>query len=135
MNEGIPSQDDFVYELANPYASAISQALMKIYEKLGRPEAVDSDTGWIMLDEIVRVWYSLFPQEVKDWNHDLELDLTVERSVGQAVKAGGYTPLSCPPRLFMLIRAVFPEFKLSDKKLWHRLVTRYPFLKTTNYKL
>ena len=127
--------DSVTYEMPTTYAAAITKALMDIWVKLGRPEEVDSASGWVMFDEIMKVWYSIFPQEVSDWAHDLAMDLELERSIHASVKAGGYMPIGVPPRLHGLIRGVFPNFKFQDRDIWHKLVARYPLFKTTNAKL
>lgn len=116
--------------------AAYTRGLVLIWEKLGKPEDCSTNSGWVMLDNIVEVWMKAWPQEVRDWVKQLKHDLTVERTVHEAVKAnGGYFPVSYPTRLYQMIRTLLPLQKLNDKKFMRQLISRYPFLSSTNLKI
>jgi hypothetical protein len=118
------------------YQVALTKGLMNIREKLGKPLDCSTNSGWVLLDSVVQVWEKLWPQEKKDWVKQIQEELSVERSVREAIKQdGGYFPMSYPTRLYEMIRAILPEQKLNDKKFIKEMISRYPFLKSTNYKV
>lgn len=88
------------------------------------------------MDNIMQVWERCWPQEKDDWISQIKGELSVERSVQEAIKAdGGYFPMSYPTRLYELIKAMMPAQKMNDRWFIKGMVERYPFLKTTNYKI
>lgn len=127
--------DQQEYEVVSKEGAALTKGLMDTWEKLGKPEDLSTNTGWIMMDAVVAVWHKFYPQEVLDWKHDRQIDLEQERSLKEHVKGGGYNPITYPPTLFQLMKAMFPDITLSDKKLQKKLMERYPLFKTTNYKV
>ena len=123
------------YEEASKLSSAYTEGLMRIYNKLGEPTDCSTNSGWIMLDNIMQVWDKAFPREKADWIKEIKEELTVERSIRASVKAGGYFPMSYPTRLYNMIHAILPNQKLNDKRFIREFINRYPFLKTTNYSV
>lgn len=128
---------DIELESVSPEALAIVKVLEKVSEKLGNPkDCMSGESGWKMLDAIMKVWSDNYPQEVHDWIKQLEYELTVERTVQQAMKAnGGYFPVSYPTRVYRMIEYFLPDQKVTDWDFMRKLIWRYPFLKTTNYKV
>lgn len=125
-----------IYEPVSKEGAAVTKGLMLIRDKLGKPTDCSTNTGWIMLDNIIQVWQKYWPHEVYDWNKRLKVELETERSMHDAVAAGGgYVPVSYPTRLFKMISAMLPEQKLNEKKFLKEMTARYPFFKSTNYKL
>ena len=123
------------YELASKETTALTEGLMKIWEKLGRPDDCSNNYGWAMLDAIVALWAKFYPQEHADWMHDRKEDLKSERSMAEHIKGGVYNPITYPPTLYQLIKALLPKQKLTDKVFHHKLVIRYPLFKSTNFKI
>jgi hypothetical protein len=124
------------FESVTREGAAYTRGLIKVWEKLGKPEDCSNNTGWVMLDNIIQVWIKAWPQEARDWVEQLKYDLGVERTVREAMKAnGGYFPVSYPTRLYKMIKALLPAQKLNDKKFMRQLISRYPFLKSTNLKI
>ncbi len=116
--------------------AAITKGLMLIWERLGRPKDVSVNTGWVMMDNIVQVWMKCFPEELLDFNERLQNELSDERTVKEAHKAaGGYFPISYPPRLYTLMKTMLPDIKYGDKKFIKQMTSRYPIFKTTNYSI
>jgi len=112
----------------------IVDGLEMIFAKLGRPPGdYTSNSFWIMIDEIVKIWRKYFPQELADYTHDRELDLTVERSLSASVKGGFKASVSFPPTMFQLIKAYFPDLIVHDKKFIGKFLARYPFFNRSNY--
>lgn len=123
------------FEVPNKNAVAYTEALMRLYDRLGKPQDLSNETGWKMLEGIVSVWQKAFPQEVQDWKHDRAMDLENERSITDHVKGGVSNPVTYPPALFFLMKSIFPNVRFSDKKMQHELVQRFPVFKTTNYNV
>ncbi len=124
------------YEAVSKEAAAYTKGLLTVWEKLGQPTDCSNNTGWAMLDNIMQIWMKCWPWEVKDWIKQLKEELSVERTVTQAHKAnGGYFPISYPTRLYKMIKAMLPHQDLRDKEFIYKMTQRYPFLKSTNYKI
>lgn len=124
------------YEAVTREGAAYTKGLVKVWEKLGKPTDCSTNTGWVMLDNIIQVWMKAWPHESRDWVKQLKEELGAERTIREAIKAdGGYFPVSYPTRLYNLIHTLLPEQKLNDKKFMRQLVSRYPFLKSTNIKI
>ena len=127
--------DGVQYEAASKTSAALVKGLIDIREKLGNPEDCSVNTGWVMLDNIMQVWFKYYPTEVKEWKKEILDSLDTERSIAASVSAGGYFPMSWPTRLYRMVKALLPKQKLNDDDFIHQLVGRYPILKTTNYKV
>ena len=124
------------YEMVSPTGSKVTNGLIKIWEKLGRPDDCSTTAGWIMVDQIVNCWTVFFKQEVADWQHDRKLDLDNEMILSAiSKKGGGYNPITYPPTLFKLLKALLPGQKLTDKKFQRKLAQRHKLFLTTNLKI
>ncbi len=116
------------------FYGAMADGLIKVYNKLGKPPADVKDASfWIMIDQIIQVWDKMFPEEVKALIHDNELDKAVERSLGESVRKGFKASLVMPPKLFSLIKTIFPDLIVSGKEFKDKMVARYPFMNASNY--
>lgn len=130
------TQPQDVYEAPTEEELITITWLDRLATKLGNPTDLSSETGLKLMDAIIGVWEKHFPQEVSDWKHDREIDLGTEKSLhylATSSKSIGYNPVSYPPSLFKLIRCMFPQMKLQDKKVWKKLIKIYPFFRTSNY--
>lgn len=124
------------YELVSDEARILTEYLVKVHEKLGTPNIVDSETAWKMVDEIVRVWGGFYVEERENLAHDLEIEIKYERPVRDAIKKeGGYTKVVWPPKLFSMIRVFFPEQKMMDKRFTDGFIKRYPQFQGTGHKI
>lgn len=122
------------YEPVTKMGAAYAKVLFEIWNNIGRPDDLTTNSGWKLLDEIIRVWERSFPMEVIDWKHDRAIDLEAERTIRQHISAGGYNPVTYPPSLFNLIKIMLPRLKMADKRVHHQICQRYPDLfQTTNY--
>lgn len=136
MNDTVVPDDSptEVYELPTQEAAAITEGLMRIWEKLGKPENLSTNAGWIVLDQIIGIWEKFYPQEVADWKHDRDLELAAEKDLTSLAK-GGYNASTYPPILFQLMKGMFPEVKFQDKALVREITQRYPLFKSTNLNI
>lgn len=124
------------YEVVPPHSALLAHGLMKIWERLGKPDDCSNEVGWIMLDQIVNCWTVNYRQEVEDWQHDRAIDLANEISMTDLKKKdGGYNPITFPPTLFQLIKAMLPLQNMNDKKFQRKLSMRHNLFKTTNFGL
>lgn len=129
------SVNGVTYEPASKLATAYMLGLIKVWDKLGNPTDCSTNTGWLMIDNIMQVWDKAWPQEKAQWIKEIKTELTVERSIRASVEAGGYFPMSYPTRLYNMIHTLLPNQKLNNKLFIRQFIGRYPFLKTTNYRV
>ena len=83
--------------------------------------------------EIFKVWAALYPEEHREFIKSTEFELKYERPVEDAVKAGGYSPISYPVRLDQLFHILIPSIKTQDKRFWIPLLKDIPEIKRSNY--
>ena len=83
--------------------------------------------------EIYKVWAVLFPYEHGVFIENTKEELDYERPVKQALKGGGYSPISLPMRLDGLFRILMPAVKTQDKRFWMPLLSYIPELRRSNY--
>jgi hypothetical protein len=109
--------------------------LDKVATGLGNPPDIFTESGLKLMDAVIGFWEKHFSQEAKDWIHDRKIDLDNEKSLSYlaSTKSIGYNPVSYPPTLFKLIKVMFPDMRLQDKKVWEKLIKIYPFFRTSNY--
>jgi hypothetical protein len=125
--------DDVKYEPVTKNGTAITNALVNIWERFGRPEDFSTQAGKTLLQEIISVWKYFFRQEYEDTLHDNAMDIKYEKEVGKMEH--GYSPIMYPPTLFNLIKAMFPGVNLSSRKT-QKIIQEYaPFLKVTKLKI
>lgn len=120
------------YSSVTKNGAAIAHALMAIWERFGRPEDFQSLAGRTLLKEILSVWQYFYRQEYENAIHDNKMDILNEKS---ATQMEGYIPISYPPTLFNLIKAMFPRVNLSSRKTQRVIQELAPYLKTTRYKI
>lgn len=121
------------YTVVSKNGTAVAKALIEIWEKIGKPEDFESSTGKALLKEIARVYEYFFRREYLNFLHDRSLDLTYEKSIDQMGE--GYIPLTYPPTLFNLIKAMFPNVNLSSRSTQRIMIECIPYLKSTNLKV
>jgi len=118
----------------NKYMGVLSDYLVRLYGKLGRPQAdYGSDNFWVMVDEVVNNWSVVYPQEAKDFTSDVKLDRAVERSLGASVKGGFKKSVMYPPHFYQMIKIFFPSLRLQDRKFIDKFLIRYPSFNASNY--
>jgi hypothetical protein len=123
------------YEQSSKETAAYVKGLMLVWERLGKPYDCSTNTGWVLLDNIVQVWMKAWPNEVGEWKKEKLTQLQTERSIAASVKAGGYFPMSWPTRLYRLVHTLLPRQKLNSDEFIHLFLQRYPLFKMTNYKV
>lgn len=123
------------YEIPSKMELSVAHGLSSMWEKLGKPTSLEGDSAKKMMANIIHAWMTAYPKEAADWAYDLKEELREERTAMQSVKAGGYHIAAFPPKLYMLMRVVFPKVKFQEKKNVKWLVNNFPVFKTTNYRV
>lgn len=121
------------YSPVSKNGAAITNALLKIWERFGRPEDFSSLAGKTLLTEIINVWKYFFKGEYDATLHDNKIDRENEKSLSKMKH--GYTPIMYPPTLFSMIKVMFPNVNLSSRKTQKVIQELAPFLKTTNLRI
>ena len=125
-----------IYEAPTDEELVTITFLDKLAKRLGNPPDINTEAGLKLMDGVIGVWQKHFPQEAADWLHDKKIDLENEKSLSYLAsdKSVGYNPVGYPPVLFKLIKVMFPDLKLQNKKVFTKLLKAYPGLfKTSNY--
>lgn len=133
-----PKVDEVLAEsfIPSKLSAALTQGIEQIYDRLGKPTDASNEVGWKMVDELVKLWYTYYPWELKAWKESVLDDLELERDVHTAIKEnGGYFPISYPTRLYKMLDTYLPNQKLHDRSFIKKMVLRHPVFKTTNYKV
>lgn len=119
----------------NKYLNVLSDYLTRLYVKLGRPEAdVNSNSFWIMIDELVNNWSVVYKDESQDFVKDIKLDRSIEKTLTDLVKSNSWKKsVAYPPQLYQMIKVFFPSLKLQDRKFIEKFINRYPIFNASNY--
>jgi len=129
--------DDEQYEVVPDEARIATEYLLRLKERIGIPDNTkleENNTKILSYAfQIYKVWSALYPEEHAEFIKNTEFELKYERPVKDAVKAGGYSPISYPMRLDRLFKILLPEVKTQDKRFWKPLLKQIPELKRTNY--
>lgn len=129
--------DGDIYETVPDEARVATEYLIRIKDRLGIPDDVEVEgenpTLISYALQVYKVWAALYPEEHYEFVKNTEFELKYERPVKDAIKSGGYFPLSYPMRLEALYRILMPKLKIQDKRFWMPLLKQIPELKRTNY--
>lgn len=119
----------------NKYINVLGEYLTRLYVKLGRPEAdLNSNTFWIMIDELVNNWSVVYKDEAKEFSNTIKLDRAVEQTLTTLVKGNSWKKsVAYPTHLYQMIKIFFPNLKLQDRKFISQFINRYPIFNASNY--
>lgn len=138
MNDTI-NIDNEEYEIVPDEARVLTEHLIAVQDRLGIPDTIDNhdlnDVVWRFIVEIFNAWRVAYPQEFHDWFDNLQFNLKYERPVQQAVKGGGYIPISYPYRFYQLMKILLPHIKMNDRDFTRKMLSRIPEMRNTNYKV
>lgn len=131
--------DDEDYEIINDEARMLTVHIVDLFHRLGIPSDLTvhdmNEVSWAFISRIVQLWKRFFPEEYRDWVAGMEYELKYERPVRQAIKGGGYTPISYPARVYNLIHVFLPDLKMQDREFAKKFVKLVPEFKNTNYRI
>ncbi len=123
------------YDIATEEQRLATEYLHKVWVKAGRPNRLEGESAWKVLDAMMQIFAGIYPQEFNDFRDTIKESQSVERTVHEANKSGGYMVISYPTRLLELIKVYFPNEKLQDRELTLKFIRRYPKMKVTKYNL
>lgn len=131
--------DNEEYEVVSDEARMLTIHLVDLFHKLGIPSDLTASeltpVAWKFIERLVILWRQFFPQEYIDWCDGMINELKYERPVKQAIKGGGYTPISYPMRIYNLLHVFLPQVKMQDKVFIKKFLSLVPEFKNTNYKI
>ncbi len=136
MSSSQPQDDiQYVYEAPTDEELVTITWLDRIATRLGNPNNIDTQAGLKLMDAIIGVWEKHFPEEASAWLADRKVDLANEKALHKltSIHSVGYNPVTYPPALFQLIKAMFPDMRLQEKKMWQKLIKIYPMFRSSNY--
>lgn len=128
--------DDQLFEIVPDEARLAAEYIHKVWVAAGRPNMLEGESAWKVMDSLMQIWGACFPQELQDFKASLQDSQSIERSVHDANKQdGGYFPISYPMRLMQFMKVYFPNERFQDHKLILKIIRRYPLLKVTKHNL
>ena len=115
---------------------ALTEGLLNVYIALGRPPGdINSSMFWVFMDNIVQVWFKVFPHEAKEFAETVKEQRETERSISQSINKGLCQQYAIPANLYRMIKTFYPNLSMTSNKFTKKITDRYPFLKTTDHKL
>ena len=124
------------FEIVPDESRLAAEYIHRVWVGVGRPNRLEGESAWKVMDSLFQVWLACYPEEVADFKQSLIDDRAEERSVHDALKnEGGYIPISYPMRLMQFIKVYFKEEKLQNHDLILKFIKRYPILQRTKHKL
>lgn len=121
------------YDIPHRQGAAITDLLVKMWEKLGKPEDPFSVSGEKLMQIIIATWEDTYPEESRQWYEDrkeykleeLDIKTQVRRKTGRSLA-------SYPYYIFTIMKIVFPKVKFSDRKIHMKMVKKYPMFLFAN---
>lgn len=136
MSINLLSVDGHTFEIASDETRLTVEYIHKVWEKAGKPNRLEGESAWKVMDAMMQVWAMAYPWEIQAWKKNLQEEQSFERTPHDVNKAeGGYFPIAYPTRLFQLIKVYFKNDQLADRKLIKKFVKRYPILQITKYNI
>lgn len=121
------------YEIATKQGSGVVNAIIQSWEKLGKPDTPLSDAGEKLMKVIIATWEDTYPMESDQWYADRRdyknAELTISEQVHQNT---GRSLASYPYYIYIIMKKVFPEFKLAERETVLKFVKKYPMFLMAN---
>lgn len=121
------------YEVIPPQAVAASEAVVRTWIHLGRPESPFTESGEKLMKVIIAVWEDTWPQQASEWHamrknyQDVEMDISEQVS-----KKTGRSLASYPYPLYTMMKKVFPKFDPGERKNAMKFVKKWPMFRMAN---
>lgn len=121
------------YDIPTKQASAVTNALLKVWERLGKPQTPFSESGEKLMNVIIATWEDTFPIESAAWYQERRDYKNEELSIGQQIRhETGRSLASYPFYIFQVMKIMFPNLKLSDRETNLKMVKKYPIFQMAN---
>jgi hypothetical protein len=125
--------DGDMYDIPTKQAIAISNLLVNVWVKLGKPDTPLRGKGIDMMKIIISSWEDTMPKEARLWKKDRSEHLAAEMDVKEQVKKKtGRILASYPGMIHALMKIVFPKFKSGKRENVIKLVQLFPMFKYVN---
>ena len=121
------------YDISTRQGGMIVNSLMYAWEKLGKPDTPLSESGQKLMTVIIATWEDTYPDESKRWYAMRQDYQENEMSIKQQVKQNtGRSLASYPSYIYMIMKRMFPKFKLGKRENVLKLIKRYPMFRMAN---
>lgn len=128
-----PQIDLTEFEEISPESYQMTNTIVKIWERLGRPDDPFSPSGEVMLNTLIAAWEYLLPEEARLWYEQRKQYQKAELSVKEQVhQRTGRSLASYPYFIFKSMKKVFPSFKAEQRDNCMRLVKKWPMFRMAN---
>lgn len=125
--------DGKTYDIPTRQASAVTSTLIKVWEKLGRPQDPFSPAGEKLMNIIIATWEDTFPIESRAWYEERKEYQKEELTITEQVRKNtGRSLASYPFYIFQVMKIMFPGLKLSDRDTNIKMVKKYPVFRMCN---
>jgi hypothetical protein len=114
-------------------AVLVSKWLTNVWIDLGRPKTPFTESGQKLMDVIIAAWEDLYPIQVEDWKKSRSDYQLNELSISEQVhRKTGRTLASFPLPIFQMMKRIFPDFKIGERKNTISLAKRWPMFRMAN---
>jgi hypothetical protein len=126
---------DETFEIATEENRLATTYLHTVWDKAGKPNRIEGESAWKVVDAIFQIFAASFPYEYQDFRNTIKEDQSNERTVHDSNKMGGHFTISYPIRLLQLLKVYFPYEHYQDRDFTRKFLQRYPYLKVTKYAI
>lgn len=123
--------DGVDYEIPTEQATAIINALIYAWDKLGKPDSPLTESGQKLMEVIIATWRDTYPAESEEWlamrseYKENELSLREQINTGRSLA-------SYPAYIYYVMKKMFPEFDPVKRENCIKLVRRFPIFRMVN---
>jgi hypothetical protein len=122
-----------IYDEIPSTSVVASHWLVDVWLKLGKPDSPLSESGQKMTKVIIAVWEDLYPQDSKEWYEMRKEYQLNELSIPQQVqRQTGRSLASYPYPIFLMMKKIFPNFKLNKRGNVIKLLSLFPLFRFCN---
>lgn len=122
-----------VYDVVTPQGSAVVNAIMYTWRKLGKPKSPFSEAGKKLMEVIVATWEDTMPDDAAEWYEVRKEYKNAELSAKEQVKKNtGRSLASYPYYIFLILKKIYPGIKLSERETAMKMVKHFPMFKFTD---
>lgn len=121
------------YEIPTRQAIAVTNLIVAIWDKLGKPQDPFSESGRKLMEVIIATWEDTYPELSKQWYEDRKEYKNEELSIREQVhQHTGRSLASYPMYIYQIMKKVFPNVKLSNRETSMKMVKHYPIFQMAN---
>lgn len=121
------------YDVPTDQAIVVTDLIIRMWEKLGCPEDMFSESGQKLMAVIIATWEDTFPVESQRWYEERKLYQKEEKTTQEQVHQNtGRSLASYPYYIYSVMKIVFPKVKYSNRETVLKLVKHYPLFRFAN---